>query len=275
MEVGNLDGGNAAYLLHRLKQIFTHKRMKASLYIVAVLWLAVITQLVVNRLFHEDLRITEAFIKANTDDMESGIEVIAEYKNEILSEQDKKDILNRLATAIGLQLDQEISIIKDGNRSEYSYTKEAKNANSELKFISLEQNENEATIMKHYIVMRINIYHKVKSIDKLKNTIEKTLTQIGVAQKQITLYYSGIFEGELSKKEKSQIASELIGELQGKSALEYAEDGIYTVYAYTGLINEYVVSAGTKVNIQIAFNYNENTKKTKVYLATPLLNVNW
>ena len=258
-----------------MKQIFSLKRTKATLYAVAVLWLAVVTQMVVNRVFQEEFKITQAFIKTNTEEMESGLEVIAEYKKEFLSEQDKKNLIVQLADSIGLNIDEEIKVTKEGHRSEYSYQKRAKSATSEIKFISIEQEVNDIVVMKHYITVRLNIIQSVESIDKYKNTIIRTLENLGVTDKQVTLYYTGVFDGKLTKREMNEIASFMIDELQGTSALEYYENDLYTVYAYTGLINEYVVSAGCKVNIQIAFTYNEVNDKTKVYLATPILNQSW
>ena len=54
--------------------------------------------------------------------------------------------------------------------------------------------------------------------------------------------------------------------------VEQRGDELYTVYAYTGLINDYVKSEGNKINVNIAFNYNEKKNKTNLYVATPILN---
>ena len=89
------------------------------------------------------------------------------------------------------------------------------------------------------------------------------------------MQFEGNYEGNLSTGEKKQIASLLVEDLQGEIALEYDEGDLYTIYAYTGLLNEYIVSIGRKVNIQIAISYNELTNKTRVTLATPILNQNW
>lgn len=264
-----------AYILDTIKQTFSLKRTKVTLYMVAVLWLAVATQMVVNKVFREDFKITEAFEKTNAKEMQSSIEVVAEYDSEFLSESDKKEIIQNLANAIGLNIDSEIFLNEDGTRSEYCFFKKAKQATSEIKVVSLEQEEEAAIKIKHYIIVRLSISKSIQGIDKYKKIIEDSLALLGVDNKQITMQFEGNYDGNLSLKEKNHIASLLVEDLHGEIALEYDEGDLYTVYAYTGLLNEYIVSMDSKVNIQIAITYNEITDKTKVTLATPILNQNW
>lgn len=263
------------YLADNLKQTFSLKRMKFTLYIVMVLWLAFGTQTIMNRLFHDRFQITEAFVKTDAQEMQSSIEAVVECKSKYLSEEDKKNYIKKISDAIGLEIDKDISIVKDDDRMEYSFTKHAKQATSEIKVISLEQKENSAVKIKNYIIVRLTILKSIKSIDKYKTILENTLGQLGVSDKQITLQYKGCYDGDLSKKEKEQIAKCLVEDLQGKIAVEYDEGDIYTVYAYTGLLEEYIMSNGSKVNIQVAITYNKVSNKTTVYLATPIINQNW
>lgn len=263
------------YIKDRIKQIFTKKQMKFTLYIVAVLWLAVITQVGVNKLFKDSLRITEAFVKTKTEDMKSSIEVIAEYSNVFLSEEDKKNVIQQIADSIGLTIDGEIDVWKEDNRIEYTFYKKAKSATSEIKVVSMEQQQDETVKIQHYVFVRISVLKSINSIDKYKDIIEHTMKQLGVNSTQTTMEYAGYYTGELSLERKQEIAYLLVNELQGEIAQEYDEGDLFTVYGFTGLLNDYVVSAGQKVNIQVAITYNEISDKTTVYLATPILNGSW
>jgi hypothetical protein len=222
-----------AYFLDTIKKIFTLKRTRATLYMAVILWLAVATQMFINRVFHEDFQITEAFVKTNAEEMQSSIEVAAEYDEGFLSEADKKNVIQSLADAIGLKIDREISVEKDDSRSEYYFIKKAKQASSEIKVISMEQEDGASIRMKHYIIVRLSIYKSIESIDRYKKIIEDTLTKLGVKYKQITMQFEGNFDGLLSAEVKERIAASLVNELQGEIAQEYDEGDIYTVYAYT------------------------------------------
>lgn len=262
------------YIGDKLKNILASKKTKIALYIAAVLWVAVAAQVVVNKAFREELEITEAFIKSDTEEMQSSLEIIAEYDAESLEDQEKKDIIRKLADSIGLTIDEEITVWEEENRSEYLFFKQAKQATTELKVISIDPKENgteEAEGTKHFIIVRLSIKQGIRSIDGYKKALEGALAKLKVKDKQITVKYEGTKEGDLTARQKHEIAELLVNELQGKIALEYDEGDLYTVYAYTGMLKEYVTTMGTNINIQIAITYNELTNKTKIALASPVL----
>lgn len=258
-----------------LKHIFASKRTKVTLYIASVLWIAVITQMFVNSVFQEELKITEAFVKSDTEAMKSGLEIVTEYTSGFLSETGKRDIIYSIAESIGLVIDDELTIWEEDGRSEYFFYKHAKEAVTEIKVISLEQEENDTVKIRHYIIVRLSITKGIQSIDRYKEILEKELDRLGTGEKQVILKFEGSREGNLTNTQKREIAALLVDELQGEIAIDYDEGDLYTVYAYTGMLKEYVTSLGNKINIQIAITYNELTNKTKITLATPLLNEGW
>lgn len=263
---------NLNRFIEALRRILSLKRTKVTLYIVAVLWLAFAMQIIMNRMLITDVKITQAFVNTNSKELKSSLDIIAFYDRGHLSEEDKKDLIQRLADSIGLTLDRDITVMRDGKRSEYSFEKQAKRASTLLKVVSLEQDEGTSIKVKHYIIIRLNITDSIRSVDRLKKLLEKSLSDIGAGKTQITLKYEGSIGGSLIPEEKKKIAADLVEELQGVTAVEYEENDIYTVYAYSGLIDEYIVSMGSKVNIQIVISYDGQSDRTMIYLATPILN---
>jgi len=273
MEAGNVKNSDQA--IKKLKAIFSLRKTKLTLYIVAVLWIAVFTQIIMNYMFFKDFKIAEAFVMTNTKDMECDLEVIAEYNNNFLSETDKKNILYHIADAIGLRIDEEITVNKVDTLTEYSYHKQAKKAKTTLKIISMEQETDSTITMKHYIVVRLNIKESIKSIENYRKMIEDSLLELDIKQKQVTVQYKGSVPGLMPMKDKEEMALLLVNELQGEIVFDYQQGESYTVYAYTGLINEYIESVGCKINIQVAMTYDEQLNKTQIYLATPIINQGW
>lgn len=266
---------NLNRFIEALRRIFSYKRTKLTLYVAAVLWLAVGMQVVMNRMFYDNFKITQAFVSTNTENLKSTLEIVAEYDEDFLSEEDKKQLISIIADSIGLIVDREISVIHEDTRSEYSFDKKARSASTMLKVVSLAEEVDSAIKMKHYIIIRLSISDGIKSMDNYKAKLDKLLDRLGADNKQVTLQYEGTIKGDMTYRQKEQIAQDLILELKGETALSYDEDNMYTVYAYTGLLDEYIISAGTKINIQVAFSYNEQEDNTTVYLATPILNTPW
>lgn len=262
-------------IYRKLKAVFSLKRTRITLYVAIVLWVAVVAQVVINKAFQEEVQITEAFVKTETEEMQSSLELAAEYKTGYLNDVSKKEIIQKLADSIGLTIEGDIVHTEEETRSEYYYFKQAKKASTELKVVSLEQKEGDTVQTKHYIIVRLTVLDGISSIEKYKKLLEAELDNLKVTTKQITLKYEGSREGNLTSQQKKDIANLLVQDLQGEVAVEYDEGDLYTVYAYTGLLNEYVTSAGNKINIQVAITYNELTNKSTITLATPVLNENW
>ena len=256
----------------KLKGMVLSGKLKLYLYIAAVLWLAVITQIIVNRAFREQFKITDAFIKSQTDEMQSRLEIIAEYDGAGVNPELASNIINELANSIGLRIDSDIRIWEEADRVEYSFHKQAKQAFTELKLISLTDADAGENGMKHYIIVRLNLKKSIKSIDMYKRILEASLKKLGIKNKQLTLEYEGVREGELSTEQKRKLAKLLIDELHGELALEYDEGDLYTAYAYTGMLDEYIVSNGIKINIQLVIAYNETGNRTRISLDTPVMN---
>jgi hypothetical protein len=255
--------------------IFSLRRTKITLYVAAVLWIAVFTQIVMNRVFFNSFEIAEAFVKTNTEDMECNIEVIAQHHSEFLSESDKKDILHHLANSIGLDINSDISIVCEGEKTEYSYYKLAKKAETSIKIVSIQEEIDTDIRIRHYIVVRLNIKESINSIKKYRKLIEESLDGLNIRERQVNVLYEGLVDGLMSKADKEEMASLLVKDLQGEVAFDYQQGESYTVYAYTGLIDEYIETVGCKINIQIAMTYDELLEKTKIYLATPIINQSW
>ena len=139
----------------------------------------------------------------------------------------------------------------------------------------METEEENAVVMKHYIIVRLNILQSISSIDRYKSLLEEAFKKLDTDNLQITLKYEGSREGNLTTEQKYEVAELLIKELQGEMVMDYDEGDLYTVYAYTGMLNEYITTLGTKINVQITVSYNELTNKTKITLATPIMEDGW
>ena len=50
---------------------------------------------------------------------------------------------------------------------------------------------------------------------------------------------------------------------------------LYTIYAYTTYVSDFVMQEDQAVNVNIAMRYNEEEDKTYVYVATPVLGLDY
>ncbi|BCN32813.1 YwmB family TATA-box binding protein [Anaeromicropila herbilytica] len=242
------------------------KKIKMIIYIIGVLWISVFAQLMVNTLYKNNNRIVDAFAGTNSQIAQSEIKVIADYGSKYLSRQDKEDLINYIASSIQLKTDNSYKTQDTDTANEISIEKLSKNADTKIKLLSL-KGETE-----HYIVIDLNVYDNMKSVMSYKKILEGKLNELKVKDYQTTILFHGYYNGKLTNDEKNQITDELIDNLDAKIVTQNRGSDVYTVYAYTGLIDEYITVAKSKVNVNIAISYNEQNDQTELYLATPVIN---
>lgn len=72
-------------------------------------------------------------------------------------------------------------------------------------------------------------------------------------------------------EQKDQITEEILNCFGAHTVSKQKTDDLYTVYGYTGGINDYMMQGNQAVNLNIAMTYNEIKDKTKVYVAIPVM----
>ena len=247
-------------------------KFKMTLYIIAVLWVAFLTQVAVHFLIQDEGRIIEAFANTNSNIVESKVEVAADYGSRYLNRKDKEKIIDSIASSIGIH-DYEIEEKKGSNSFEYKAEKKSKNGEVFIELISIEKDTDHGTKeIKHYILVNVGIYEDSASIIQYKEVIEDAMKEINVLDYQSIIRFNGVYDGKLTLDEKIQITDELFRNLDGEIISENRDNNLFIVYGYTGIIKEYIKTNDNKINVNVVITYNEETDKTNIYLASPILN---
>ena len=107
-----------------------------------------------------------------------------------------------------------------------------------------------------------------------KNMVEDLFEASGI-EGYVNLNLKGEMPGALNYYERNKAADELLELLDAKIVTESRENDLFTIYAYTDAVDEYVLNAGQKININIVQEYDEISNKTVIYLSTPLNNLDY
>lgn len=251
----------------------TGKKPRITLLIIGVLWLAVIMQLVVNSFISYEKNILDAFVSTNTEASSFELEMVADYSAGYLTEDDRKELVLYIANSIGLQVNEKVTINKKDNNYEVFTQKNSKNAETLIKMVSVEQDiSSDVPEINNYLLVRLKIYKNLDSVLVYRSLLEDVFHSLKVENIQTTMQLTTDYKGKLSIDERNEIADNLIQNLEGRVAYENRQEEQYTVYAYSGLLKEYVTSMDTKININVAIHYDKTTDTTKVYLGTPYIN---
>ena len=98
---------------------------------------------------------------------------------------------------------------------------------------------------------------------------------MGVKQAETTLQLLGAYSGKLPVSEWDKLADKMIGNLSGKVIYENRDEDLYTIYAYSNMLSEYITVENKKINMQVAMRYEADNDRTVLYLATPIIRGEW
>lgn len=248
-----------------------NRKVRMIAYTAVVFWIAVLSQVVVNRYFTDDSKLVDAFTKANSVIMNSNLYVVTDMGTKFMSEEDEKNLLQYMSSEIGLT--EECKITREEDSDTILTKKESDQATTIIKLIRNREKTKQGTyVVRRYLIVDITIKEDVNSILVYKKKTEKIIAKLDATTSESQVTFTGTYDGKLTIEERNNIANQFVRDLQANIVVEQRGDELYTIYAYTGLINDYVKSEGNKINVNIAFTYNEKKNKTNLYVATPILN---
>lgn len=244
--------------------------------LIAAAWLFVFLKLIIGAVFEKNTSLVAAFSVTNPEAVSATVEVTACYPEGELGDKKKLKLLQEVADAIGLTLTEEPEVTKTEQRQEIRFYKDAKAADTELKTISLvtETAEGETTT-KNYIYVKITLSESLDSVLAYKKLLEAAMGELSCTEISTTLELVGDYAGYLTVDRRNEITDKILDALGAEVVYEYRQSDLYTVYAYTASLDNYITVENKKINLHIAMSQNEEHYRTTLYLASPVLPDTW
>lgn len=204
------------------------------------------------------------------------VEVYADYGNKYLSEEDKEKIITKLAEAMGINGELDFQSKREEQDGKYtsttSFSTSTNYSDTDIRIVTIESEDGEKMMyLEQYILMEISIDDSVESVVYYRDKIEDALSDMKIAA-DVSLSLKGCVQGTLSNSKKNQICEKLIEDLNGTLVIGGENDSMYTVYAYSDDIEDYVINGTVKSNINIMITYDKNQDISWIQVGTPILN---
>ncbi len=256
------------------KFIFTKWRLLWIL--IAAAWLFVFLKLLVGAVFEKNTSLVAAFSATNPQGISATVEVVANYPAGNVSEKQRLKLLEELADAIGLQLDMEPEITETEQRQEIRFYKDANAAETELKVIRLvTEAADNTSVTKNYLYASIQLNQSLDTVLAYKTLLEETMNELSCTEISTTIQLVGDYAGYLTLERRDEVTEKILDALGAEVVYEYREQDLYTVYAYTASLDNYITVEDKKINVHIAMSQNEEHYRTILYLASPILPDTW
>ncbi len=232
--------------------------------IAVVLMLAVAFRVITERAFLAQASIEGAFSLLHPKESMGTVTMTGRYLPPPYGFSEEK-LLKHFGEQIGLAVDGEMRTADFEGRRELIYEKTAAEAFSVLKLVYLTEEE------AYYLCAEITLSgQNAVQASYLRKELLQAAEDMGLTEVSATLELCGIFDGEIPLAEKDALTDSLLSELYAQPVYENRQNSYYTVYAYTGAVEDYITVERNKINVQVLIDYDRNMDRTEVVLASPL-----
>ena len=235
--------------------------------LIVAVWLFVILKALVGNFFEKNTSLVSAFSGTNPEEMSATVEVTAEY----FGEEIEQKILETIAEKIQLKITEQPKVIKTSSRKEVLYIKQAKMAETDLRVIELMEED----IKKEYVYAKIELKNSVEAIMTYKRLLEEAMKELKCENISTTIQFVGDYVGYLTVDRRNEVTDKLLDVLGASVVYEHREEDLYTIYAYTASLDNYITVEDRKINVHVVMSQDEENYRTILYLASPILPDTW
>ena len=228
----------------------------------------------------EDTLLSASYVVSNIEEFEGTrgiIESASYYGNEYLEDDKKVNILKGMAEALGITGELTVSSVRNKNRETVTLSKMGEYSETVLNIVTLEEQDSFGKYsFAQYITCKIYIDNSPESVCYYTEVLKNYLKGRGLSD-EVTSTLISYFDEELDVKKLSNLTNKLLECIDAKVVAENRTKELFSVYAYSENIEEEdtINLGGMKANINIAANYNEALNQTRIYLAIPIIEIEY
>lgn len=255
-----------------IKSIFKSRRIIIFITALIIMWMAAGVKVAADEIRTMNTTVAEAYDGASVDISDCSLEVTADYECTFMTEIERAELLECIADGIGLTIDGNYLSTTGTDRYVCTYSKSAKFCETVIKVIGVRQDE---TTEYHAVVSMNFSAEGASSVDYYYELAVKAMKATGAADVRSTRIFTGRKDGRMSTKQCRKLALQISDRLGGKTIAEDESVGLFTLYAYTGKMQEYISVNKEKIDLQISLTYDEINDDTVIYVAVPLMSGSW
>ena len=205
------------------------------------------------------------------------------------------ELIDKIAERLGVNSEYYYDKYRTDTGTVAVMKKDGKSSELELELITTEYQESQNVIaQRNYLSVSLDIKDSLESGYYYKKLIEKTMKEIcreesnvdeninkdeevttSIRSRNIYMVIKGKIYGEIDKEQENKIAKGILKSFQAKKIFNGQNDEHMNVYGYTEILQDYVAIGSEKININVAFSYDEQENITYVYIGSPIVNYDY
>lgn len=186
-----------------------------------------------------------------------------------VSKNDMRDICIEIINNLGLE-ESNIKWEVNWNNKEKQVYAEINTGERSISIIGIKKNSKESYIIVD--ILENKVYKSIVDIyTVLENTFEKHTSQM-----DINTCISGEYTKKLQINKYDEILEKILYNMNAEQIDRVEEENFVSITAYSKILHgNYLKYLGNKVNLNIGMRYSEDDEKTLIYIATPIIKLDY
>ena len=181
------------------------------------------------------------------------------YIDRHLSKGEMKNICLDIISSLGLE-ESNIKWIENKNKAQSQVYAQIEEKDKNISIIVANKSKNES-----YII-----------VDILENKVYKDIVDIYSDRVDIYTCLAGEYEKKLQVNKYDDILQKILYNMNAQEIDRVEEENFISITAFSKDIKtDYIEYLGNKVNLNIGIRYSENEEKTMIYIATPIIKLDY
>lgn len=246
---------------------------KSKIYLLVLIWASVLLQIAINNSINREEQLVKQVMASEVDNLvEGNVKAYGYYGGMELTDLAKEEMALKLAGRLGISSDYQLSHEDSQRGRTTTFTKLGKNGDTSIQIISvIGENEQSEKTVENYIVIELRLKGPAAGeVNYFANSLKEIYKSLGM-ETTTNIYLLSTTKGELVPSERQQRVEEFLGNTNAKEVETIEFDDVHMVYGYSKNIEEYVYQDDTKVNVNIAFDYDPVEDVTYIHMGIPFV----
>lgn len=186
-----------------------------------------------------------------------------------LSKSEMKNICLDIISSLGLE-ESNTKWIENKNKAQSQVYAQIEEKDKNISIIVANKSKNES-----YIIVDILENKVYKDIVDIYRVVENSLN---IHSDRVDIYtcLAGEYEKKLQVNKYDDILQKILYNMNAKEIDRVEEENFISITAFSKDIKtDYIEYLGNKVNLNIGIRYSENEEKTMIYIATPIIKLDY
>ena len=186
-----------------------------------------------------------------------------------ITKNEMRDICIETINNLGLE-ESNIKWNENWNKDEKQIYAQVKTNEKTISIIGIKRNNKESYIIVD--ILENKVYKSIVDIyTVLENTLEKYTSQV-----DINTCISGEYKKKLQMNKYDEILEKILYNMNAEQIDRVEEENFVSITAYSKILHgNYLKYLGNKINLNIGMRYSEDDEKTLIYIATPIIKLDY